>query len=368
MKNKRGAFSDLKKHKYLVIEKILPYVFMMFIVVNQKCTVLGQSFSKNSIDINNLAVHDPDIYADTVNHTYYLYGNYSPKRSFERIKSSNGNAGVQVYWSKDLQHWYGPKMVFEIPDNFWASKKDAPWAPEVHYYKGKYYMFVTFNNWNKIIGKIPGRPALTERGSQILISDSPTGPFKPFYNHPTLPDTMMTLDATFWVQNGQPWIVFSHEWVQVTVGSIEAFKLSKNLSHTIGRPIKLFSAGDVRWTKREFKYKGKLYPGIVTDGPYLYRTKGGSLIMIWSSWSKRHSYALALAWSASGKLKGPWKHLGKPILENDQGHGMIFRDFKGRLLLVCHKYFHMPKTRVEIYELKDTGHIIKIVRKLYGAK
>ncbi len=330
-------------------------------------SLLFGQISKDTININNLAVHDPDILADSSTHTYYLYGGYSPKRPWSRIKSPHGNAGVQAYWSKDLVHWGGPRIVFEVPDNFWADKKDAPWAPEVHYYKGKYYLFVTFNNWNKIIAEDSTRPPLTERGSQVLVSNSPLGPFKPFFNHPTLPDTMMTLDATFWVQDGRPWIVYSHEWVQVTDGRMEAMRLTDDLSKVTGKPIILFSAGEAGWTRKILDYNGKNYPGMVTDGPYLYRTRKGRLLMIWSSWSMKNSYALALAHSVSGTLRGPWKLSKEPLLADDRGHGMIFNDFNGRLLLVLHKYFHMPKTRVQIYELKDTGNTIEVVKQLYGA-
>lgn len=338
---------------------ILTFLFMPLL--------FGQ-VTKDTINIENLSVHDPYILADSLTGTYYLYGSYSPNRPWEKIKSSNGNAGVKAYWSKDLVHWLGPKIVFAVPDSFWADKKYGPWAPEVHYYKGKYYLFTTFTNRHRIISNDSTRPPLVERGSQILISNSPLGPFKPFSNHPTLPDSMMTLDATFWVEDSQPWIIYSHEWVQIIDGRMEAMKLSKDLSKVIGKPIILFSAGEADWTRKVLDYNGKNYPGIVTDGPYLYRTQNNKLIMIWSSWSKKRSYALALAYSVSGNIKGPWKLSKEPLLADDRGHGMIFRDFQGRLLLVLHKYFHMPKTRVQIYELKDTGNTIKVIKKLYGAE
>ncbi len=341
-------------------------LFLIFAVIFPQL-LFGQA-ANDTIDIKNLAVHDPDILADTVTQTYYLYGSYSPQRPWERIKSANGNAGVQVYWSKDLKHWGGPKIVFEEPDYFWASTKSGPWAPEVHYYNGKYYLFVTFTNWQKLIKKDSSLPPNNERGSQILFSDSPLGSFKPFYNHPTLPDTMMTLDATFWIENGRPWIVYSHEWVQISNGRMEAMRLTKNLSGTIGKPVILFSAGDAGWTEKILDFNGKKYPGSVTDGPYLYRTKESKLLMIWSSWSKKNSYSLALAYSESGKLKGPWRLTKEPIMTGDRGHGMIFKGFDGRLLLVLHKYFQMPKTRVQIYELKDTGKTIRVLKQIFGAQ
>ncbi len=58
--------------------------------------------------------------------TYYMY-------------SSFDNAKVCYYKSKDLENWEFGDIVFEIPKKFWAYK-DA-WAPEVHEYKGKFYLF-----------------------------------------------------------------------------------------------------------------------------------------------------------------------------------------------------------------------------------
>jgi hypothetical protein len=69
------------------------------------------------------------------------------------------------------------------------------WALEMHHYRGRYYLFLTFDtshlfpeqwrNW---------RPRVT-RGSQVLVSDSPLGPFTAFDNRSTFPPDMMTLDA-----------------------------------------------------------------------------------------------------------------------------------------------------------------------------
>lgn len=322
----------------------------------------------DSVDISDLVVHDPCILVDTKTKTYYIYAGFSPERFKGVVDAPAGKAGIFYQSSKDLVHWTMPKPAFIIPDDFWADDNSGPWAPEVHEYKGKYYLFTTFNAWNKIMDKRKGRPKLTWRASQILVSDSPKGPFKPFQNNPTTPEGEMTLDATFWDEGGQPWMVYCNEWVQMKDGLIKAIKLKSDFSATVGKPVTLLNAGNVSWTKKFVNYKGTQYPGAVTDGPYLYKTKDGKLIMIWSSWSKNHQYALAEAISESGKITGPWKYNRKPILQDDRGHGMIFRDFDGRLLLCVHRYFHYPHTRVQLYELKDCGNKIKVKGQVLGHK
>ena len=53
------------------------------------------------------------------------------------------------------------------------------WAPEVHKYDGKYYLFATINSdivWKK---RKEGWADYTWRGTQIFHADSPEGPFTP---------------------------------------------------------------------------------------------------------------------------------------------------------------------------------------------
>ncbi|MCB1134428.1 MAG: family 43 glycosylhydrolase, partial [Verrucomicrobiae bacterium] len=214
----------------------------------------------------------------------------------------------------------------------------------------------------------PGRPFINKRASQILVADSPLGPFKPFANRPHTPEGEMTLDATLFVEDGQPWMVYCHEWVQLGNGLIKAIHLSDDLSATFGEPVTLIDAGDLEWTKKEINYRQQgPVPGVVTDGPWLHRTSDGTLLLFWSSWSKERKYAQTFATSTTGKLAGQWKHRAEPLLQDDRGHGMVFRDFDGRLLLCLHRYFHQPATRVQIWQLEDTGDSVELGNQLLGA-
>lgn len=350
--------------------------FFMFLIIalSQMNTLSAFCNKKNTIgvpyplDIDSICVHDPCILADPVTKLYYLYGNYEPNRKWSKVEFPNKRAGVQTYVSKDLKNWSLPKMVFEVPDGFWGDKEDAPWAPEVHYYKNKYYLFVTFNKWDSIMDVRADRPKITLRASQILVSDSPTGPFKPFENRQTTLDGDMTLDATLYVENGDPYIVYCHEWVQKGVGTIDALKLTPDLSKPIGKPFQVISAGEVKWDKDSISYKNVPAFGSVTDGCYFYKTKTGKLLLLWSSWHRTRSYVQSYAYSESGSIRGPWKHIEEPILRDDRGHGMVFTGFDGKLYLCLHRYFHSPATRVQIWELKDTGKGLKVLGQKFGAK
>ncbi|MDP5169823.1 MAG: glycoside hydrolase family 43 protein [Bacteroidia bacterium] len=323
----------------------------------------------DSINIRDLVVHDPCILADSASGTYYIYEKFSPSRFQGLVENApKGKAGVFFQASKDLVSWSRPKAAFVIPDTFWADDDAGPWAPEVHQYHGKYYLFATFNAWGDTLPPLEGRPPITRRASQILVSPSPEGPFVPFHNSPSTPDGEMTLDATLWVDNGQPWMVYCHEWVQLGNGLIKAIRLTDDLSETVGEPITLLNAADVAWTRKNVSYHGTRYPGAVTDGPYLYRSFSGKLMMVWSSWSTDRKYALALATSESNTIEGPWIHEPEPLLQDDRGHGMIFTDFEGRLLLCLHRYFHYPDTRVQLYELEDLGQRLQVKGQILGAE
>ena len=59
---------------------------------------------------------------------------------------------------------------------------------------------------------------------------------------------------------------------------MEYIQLKDDLSDTVGEPKWMFQASDAPWSR-----KSERYGCHVTDGPYLYRSKTGKLMMVWSS-------------------------------------------------------------------------------------
>jgi GH43 family beta-xylosidase len=303
--------------------------------------------------IENIRIRDPFILADQASKTYYMYASGLGN-------SEKGGLGVKVYKSKDLKNWEDPITVFAVKPDFWGNS--SVWAPEVHTYKGKYYLFVTFTS-DKEMPQMDGRPKIQNRGTQILVSNSPEGPFEPFANKPHTPDQWMSLDGTLWVEKQIPYMIFCHEWVQVTDGTIELVKLKKDLSKTIGESTILFTATQAKWVKSLGDLGSNLNnnkrKGYITDGPFIYRTKTGKLMMIWSSFGLER-YAVGLAESESGSIKGPWKVYQEPLFKANGGHGMIFKTFDGKLMLVIHQPNTSPDERARFFELEDTGDTLKL--------
>ncbi len=303
--------------------------------------------------LNEIRVRDPFILADSDTQTYFLYAQIA-----NRLPEDSPTQGVEAYTSKDLKTWSGPEPVFEVPKNFWARQR--VWAPEVHEYAGKYYLFVTFTGAD-VWGQADGRPPMQPRGTQILLSDSPHGPFRPFQNRPHTPADWMALDGTLWVEQGIPWMIFCHEWIQIEDGTMELVRLKSDLSDVVGKPKTLFRATAASWV-RSLKDAGGRYHGYITDGPFLYRSKSGELLMIWSSFGQER-YAIGLARSESGEILGPWKQDEEPLFRADGGHGMIFKTFENSLMLVFHQPNQRGKERAQLYEIEDTGHTLRLAGK-----
>ena len=253
-------------------------------------------------------IHIRDPFILPVNGVYYLYGSRG-EGCWDTC------SGFDVYESTDLEEWSGPVSVFEKQDGFWATHQF--WAPEVHEYKGKYYMFASF--------KADGRC----RGTQILVSDAPNKPFTPLTDAPVTPADWECLDGTLYISKaGEPYIVFCREWLQVTDGEMYALKLTDDLKQPVGQPLLLFKASYPTWAV------GNKKGVFVTDGPCLYRHDNDTLYMLWST--GRNGYVQAVAVSDNGEIDGNWIHRDEFLYAQDGGHGMIFRTFEGNLKFILH--------------------------------
>ena len=130
--------------------------------------------------------------------------------------------------------------------------------------------------------------------------------------------------------------------------------LSDDLTTATGEPVVLFRASEPKWVRpvREATE-------FVTDGPFLYRTKTGALLMLWSSFGDK-GYAETVAQSSDGTLFGKWKQEEVPLMPENGGHGMLFTTFDGKLRLVL----HAPKSpagaeRAHYFPIADCGdHLV----------
>lgn len=277
---------------------------------------------------SEINIRDPFVLNE--NGVYYLYGT----RAADFGKNTGG---FDVYTSDDLKNWSGPTECFD--SERYGLNREVNWAPEVHKYKDKYYMFASFTQENGL------------RGTYALVSESPLGPFSPCSNGALTPDEWECIDGTLYVENGVPYLVFCHEHTQTVDGEMCFVRLKDDLTGCAGAPKEIFTASAPWWADR--KRPGEHY---VTDGPFMYRTKDGDLLMIWSTFIE-HKYAQCIAVSENGGINGNFLHLS-PLIKDDGGHGMIFCSGND-LILAFHSPNQTGSERPCFVKVRDCGNSLE---------
>ena len=270
---------------------------------------------------------------------YYLYGS----RGGEAFGECTG---FDVYVSKDLEHWSEPIEAFTPLQDFWSHKHF--WAPEVHLYKEKFYMFASFISETR------------KRGTQILVSTSPMGPFEVHSEGPVTPEEWNCLDGTLYVdEQDNPYMIFCREWLQSPqpniIGEMWAIALSKDLDKGMGNPIYLFKANDPVWVDQNRKV-------FVTDGPFMYKTQNGKKLLLWSSFGP-NGYCNVISRLEGNIVSGKWIHCQDIFFRDNGGHGNIFRTFSGALMFVCHQPNDPPKERPVIFEAFEQNDMLYLYEK-----
>ena len=287
--------------------------------------------------IADIRIRDPYIVAHEG--IYYLYGT---------VGEEKGEKNLYTFLSTDLENWSDPKRIFTLSEDSWGLKE--LWAPEVHRYKGKFYLFVS----------ILGKHGL--RGTQIAVSDTPDGEFLPVINKPATPFDRSCIDGTLWVEDEIPYIIYSADWPDnyhaardVYIGEIKAARLTEDLTEMVGEPFLLFASDEVpiskaavthnQWKSREIRRYG-------SDGPFLRRLSDGTLFLIWSP-IPGGNYMVLGAVSDNGRITGKWEHLAPPVFDQNGGHGMFFEDFDGKLRMCIHCPERYPDERALILEMTE---------------
>lgn len=300
------------------------------------------SFSENTAYPNkteDIRIRDPYILVH--DGKYYMYGTGVVGR------------GYGCYISEDLENWSQPVCVFAPYEGF--DGDGNYWAPECHYYNGYFYLFATYHS------SVTGF-----RGVGIFKADSPTGPFVQIGDGHITPKTRDCIDGSLYIDSdGQPWMVYVNEWTtsEGEEGEMATAKLSSDLDELVSEPIVLFKAKSPLWTN-----------GSVTDGPCMYRTSNGKLIMLWSNVCN-DGYAVGIAYSDNGEIDGIWHQQSVPLYKNNAwreyegGHAMIFTDLNGEEKIVMHSPNYSDENVHEtatFFSFEDIGDTIILVEDVEG--
>ncbi len=259
--------------------------------------------------ITDIRIRDPFIYTDREAECYYMYGTTDLQPN-----SIAANHSFSVWKSRDLTWFEGPIEIFNAKDSdFWGSRDF--WAAEMHPYRGKFYLFGSCISDTR------------RRGTQIFVSDTPDGRFVPVASDATTPPAWECLDGTLFIEDGTPYMVFCHEWLQVHDGEICAIPLTDDLSAPAGEPHLLFRASE----NPAVEGLGPSGENFITDGPFLWQ-EDGRVRMIWSSFGGGRYLVLT---AEADSIRGPWRHGGSQF-DFDGGHAMLFETLAGERMIAMH--------------------------------
>lgn len=198
---------------------------------------------------------------------------------------------------------------------------------EIHKIEDKYYL----------VASVKGG-LHTKRGSIILVSDKPMGPYKPLTNSLITPNNLDCLDATLFRFNNINWLIYCIEWTNDGFGKIAIQALSDDLRNTQTPPQVIVDTKKLNFL-RLFIDPRVNRQGYLTDAPFLFEMQD-KVGMLWSSYANPQlaysgGYTINLITTKKNEFPLGWSET-TIIADKNMGHPSLFRDRNGNLLLCCH--------------------------------
>lgn len=233
-------------------------------VKNTKKTVKVSKPANNNAYISNLKIRDDlniaDPYVLKANGIYYIY--------------STGKDGIRLAKTKDFKTINGLPSV-NTNDH---KKFEAYWAPEVYYYKNKYYMFYTGHN--------------SKTGPKIMVATAtkPEGPFRNDYAINS--KVSRPMDATVLFDNNHIYMYTMSQDNQ----SIYVEELNSSLTKSISKAKKVLSFNSSTNNQSDRK---KYWDWHQNEGPFVIKNGSTYFLMYSAGTYKNHTYTIGYATSSS---------------------------------------------------------------------
>ena len=273
---------------------------------------------------DDIRIRDPFVYVE--NGVYFLLGTTGDD-------PWGKGSDMILYKSADLTNF---ERVMTATADGELNGYSNIWAPELHKYRGKYYIIVSADRGD--VG----------RGSFMMVSDSLTQPFTLLTGKYITPAGWGCLDATLFISGGKPYLCFANEWMTPITrdgdGSLYIAELNEDLTEIIGEPKKIVS-GKHSGLSVEV---GEKVRGYIAEGPYLYN-EGDDTVLLWSTVTQT-GYSVIKSVSRTG-IMGDYEY-EKTIFSDDGGHSMVFTDNDGKRKIALHAPNKTPNERLKIFDLE----------------
>ncbi len=253
--------------------------------------------------------------------TFYLY--------------STGNKTLSVRTSKNLTTWSEPKQIFSLSQTSWGAEKC--WAPEVHKYNGKFYLF--------FCGKTAGGDRGIFHGS-VAVCDTPDGTFVPVTKEPLLNFNYSVIDLSFFADDdGRTYIFYSKDNSTNYIGSKRVsqsygVEVSNDFTRLIGEPV-LCSTPTQSWETQS----GNV---IWNEGPVVFKKNGTYYLLFSANYYQSANYAVGyctsdkpLALYEKPKDSSILKGNGEDITGSGHCNLLFFED---EIYLTYHSHTVPPNT------------------------
>lgn len=224
---------------------------------------------------------------------YYLY-------------ATSSGEGFKVWESVNMVDWSAKGMALNKFDtgNNWG--KGNFWAPEVKYYKGKFYMSYSAIGENDLM-KI-----------RIASSDSPLGPFinysNPFFND----DKFSYIDADLFIDGDKVYLFYvkdcsTNAIANAHVSQVYVTELKSDLTDVVGMP-SLVVTPDQNWEGLGGDWQWN-------EGPFVMKYNSVYYVFYSANFFASRDYSVGVASAASPF--GPWtKYSGNPVLKQNPSIGV----------------------------------------------
>lgn len=266
-------------------------------------------------DSSKLNIADPFVYKH--DHVYYLTGTTVLPEG----------EGFAYYTSTDLILWEYKGVLYRKPEGHIGTF--GFWAPEVKFYKGKFYM--TYSCYVKDVDRM-----LT----CLAISDKPDGPFVDLYT-PWFDLGYSAIDADIFVdEDDTPYVYFSKNEMQgdtLATGELYVAKLAKDLSGLDGETV-FISGASQEWERVNW-YKNRC-----NEGSFVFKKENTYYMTYSGNDTGYEHYGVGVSY-ADNPL-GPWtKSADNPLMTTDlskgissPGHNSIIEAPDGNLYIIYHRH------------------------------